>query len=200
MKLSYCLLIGFSLLMSTRGYAQMPYVPARNAVQLGADFIGIDPANGLKFRYAAEYRRYFGRDKFSLNAAVGVVSSQRTTVLVPDYVTVGTNTRQRITLDLTGSYNLLRSVHHSLRVGAGPSVWYRHDDLFAKVDPYPIPTGTEPLIQRRQATGWNAGGHGTIEYGYALSLNTQVSLHTGAAIVGPLGFAPLFGMRAGYRF
>lgn len=198
--MKYICLLMSCLLAGLRGYAQMPYVPAKNAVQLGADFIGIDPANGLKFRYAFNYRRYFSQDQLSLDVSLGFVNSQRTTVLVPDLVRVGSNTRHRATVDVTMAYNLLRSVHHSLRIGAGPSVWYRNDDLFVKVDPYPIPTGTEPLVERKLITGWNIGGHGILEYGYALSLNTQVSLHTGAVVIGPSGIAPLFGLRTGYRF
>lgn len=188
------------LLAGLHGYPQRPYVPAKNAVLLGADFIGIDPDNGLKFRYAFDYRRYFSQDRLSLGLSVGFLNSQRTTVLVPDFVRVGSNTRQRVTVDLTASYDLFHSVHHSLRIGGGPSVWYRSDDLFVKVDPYPVPTGTEPLVERRQIEGWNIGGHTTLEYSYALSLNTQVSLHTGLALVGPSGFAGIFGLRAGYRF
>jgi hypothetical protein len=193
------LFISFCL-ASLGGYAQVPYIPAKNAIQIGSDFLGIDPANGLKFRFAVDYRRYIARDRIGLCLSVGFMNSERAVVLVPDYVSVGTNSRQRITVDLTASYNLLHSVHHALRLGLGPSVWRSNDDLFVKVDPYPVPSGTMIYAQRRQTQGWELGGHGLIEYTYALSLNTQVSLHTGAAIVGPFGFAPLFGLRAGYRF
>lgn len=198
MKHGYLLLS--CLLLAVGASAQVPYLRSKNALQLGPDYIGIDPANGLKYRYAFEYRRYITRDRVSLGATVGFLHAQRETVLVPDYVSVGANTRRRVTVDLTATYNFLRSVHHNLRLGFGPSVWYRRDDLFAKVDPYPIPTGEEPTVTRRQTEGWNLGAHGLIEYSYALALDTQVSLHTGAAFVGPAGFAPFFGLRAGYRF
>lgn len=188
------------LLAALPGRAQVPYVPAKNVIALGTDFLGIDPNNGLKYRFAVDYRRYTARDRIGLGLSVGFMNSQRQTILVPDFVSVGTNTRQRITVDMTASYNLLRSVHHALRLGVGPSAWYSADDLFVKVDPYPVPSGTPIYAQRRQTTGWNVGGHGLIEYTYALALNTQVSLHTGAAIVGPTGVSPLFGLRAGYRF
>lgn len=188
------------LLLAVGAVAQVPYLRAKNALQLGPDYLGIDPANGLKYRYAFEYRRYVARDRVSLGATLGFLHSQRETVLVPDYVSVGANTRRRVTVDLTATYNFLRSVHHNLRLGVGPSVWYRHDDLFAKVDPYPIPTGEEPTVTRRQTKAWNVGAHGLIEYSYALALDTQVSLHTGVAVVGPSGVAPVFGLRAGYRF
>ncbi|MEZ0486165.1 hypothetical protein [Fibrella aquatica] len=195
----FCLLI-CCLLATYQSVAQVPYVPAKNAIQLGADYIGIDPANGLKFRFALDYRRYIARDKVALGLSVGFVQSQRLTVLVPDLVSVGTNSRHRATLDFTASYNLLHSVHHALRIGVGPSAWLSNDDLFVKVDPYPIPSGTPIYVQRQKTIGWNIGGNGMLEYTYALSLNTQVSLHTGAALIGPTGFAPLFGLRAGYRF
>lgn len=188
------------LLASLGSYAQVPYVPAKNAVQIGTDYLGIDPANGLKYRFAFDYRRYIARDRIGLGVSVGFMNSQRTVVLVPDFVSVGTNTRQRVTVDLTATYNLLHSVHHALRVGLGPSAWRSSDDLFVKVDPYPVPRGTPVYAQRRRTEGWDIGGHGLVEYTYALSLNTQVSLYTGAAIVGPSGFSPLFGLRAGYRF
>ncbi|CCH00201.1 hypothetical protein FAES_2192 [Fibrella aestuarina BUZ 2] len=194
-----CLLI-CCLLVVVTGYAQGPYLRAKNVIQLGPDYLGIDPANGLKYRYAFEYRRYVARDRVSIGATVGFMSSQRQTVLVPDLVSVGANSRRRATIDLTTSYNLLQAIHHTLRLGVGPSIWYLRDDLFDKVDPYPIPGGTEPLVKRRHSEGWNIGAHGLIEYTYALSLDTQVSLHTGAAYVGPSGLAPLFGLRAGYRF
>ena len=194
-----CLLTS-CLLISLRGIAQVPYVAAKNAIQIGADYIGIDPTNGLRFRYSFDYRRYLARDRVSISMAFGFANSQRTRVLVPDMVSVGTNTRQRATVDLTASYNLLHSVHHALHIGGGPSAWYRRDDLFVKVDPYPVPSGTQPLVERQETAGWDIGAHGTIEYTYALALNTQVSLHTGATVIGPSGIAPLFGFRAGYRF
>ena len=129
------------------------------------------------------------------------MSSQRETVLVPDLVSVGKNTRQRITIDFTASYNLLHSVHHALRIGGGPSAWYTNDDVFVKVvPPYPVPPGMPIDTQRRLTEAWAVGGHGLLEYTYALALNTQVSLHTGAAVVGRWSFSPLFGLRAGYRF
>ncbi|WP_375446636.1 hypothetical protein [uncultured Fibrella sp.] len=188
------------LALALAGYAQAPYVPAKNAVQIGSDYLGVDPANGLKYRFAFGYQRYMARDRSSLSLSVGFMSSQRTTVLVPDFVSVGKNTRRRITIDMTASYNLLHSVHHALRVGLGPSLWNSNDDLFLKVEPYPVPSGTPIYAQRLQTENWDIGGHGKIEYTYALSLNTQVSLHSGAVIIGPSGFAPMFGLRAGYRF
>ncbi len=194
-----CLFIS-CLLAGVVAQAQVPYVPAKNAVQLGADAIGIDPANGLKLRYSVEYRRYFRRDRLSLGLSAGFANSQRKTVLIPDLVSVGTNTRHRAMLDLTLAYNLLRGVHHGLRLGAGPSAWYGYDDLFVKVDPYPVPTGTQPLVERRVTSGWNAGAHATLEYTYALALNTQVSLQTGLVVMTPSAVIPLFGLRAGYRF
>ncbi len=198
--MKYIFLFVSCLLVSLHGLAQVPYVPAKNAVQIGTDFLGVDPANGLKYRFAFDYRRYMARDKVGLGLSVGFMGSQRTTILVPDLVSVGTNSRRRITVDMTATYNLLHSVHHALRIGGGPSVWYSADDLFVKVDPYPVPSGTPIYTERSLTEGWNLGGHGLVEYTYALSLNTQVSLHTGAAIVGPAGFSPLFGLRAGYRF
>jgi hypothetical protein len=195
-----CLLFSCLLVLCEAG-AQVPYLKAKNAVQLGPDYLGIDPANGLKYRYAFEYRRYVARDRVSIGFTGGFQHSQRETVLVPDLLSVGANTRQRVTLDLTATYNLLpRSVTHSLRAGGGPSMWYARDDLFAGVDPYPIPGGTAPAIKRRQQEGLSYGVHALIEYTYALSLDTQVSLHTGAAVVGTSGVVPLFGLRAGYRF
>ncbi|WP_370728129.1 hypothetical protein [Fibrella arboris] len=182
------------------GHAQLPYVPAKNAIQLGADYLGVDPANGLKYRFAFDYRRYTTRDRLSLGLTVGFMNSQRTTVLIPDYVSVGTNTRRRVTVDLTAAYNVLHSVHHALRLGAGPALWYGSEDLFVKVDPYPVPSGTPIDIVRRQTEGWRFGGQVSAEYTYALALNTQVSVHAGGAVVGPSGLVPLFGFRAGYRF
>jgi hypothetical protein len=195
-----CLLIS-CLLISWSVQAQVPYLKAKNAVQLGPDYLGTDPANGLKYRYAFEYRRYVARDRVSVGLTVGFQHSQRETILVPDLLSVGANTRQRTTIDLTVTYNLLpRSVTHSLRVGGGPSVWYAYDDLFDKIDPYPIPGGSEPAIKRRQQEGISLGAHALVEYTYALSLDTQVSLHSGMAVVGTSGIVPLFGLRAGYRF
>ena len=196
----HCYLFLGCLLLAVGATAQVPYLRSKNAVQLGPDYIGIDPDNGLKYRYAFEYRRYVARDRVSLGATVGFLHSQRATVLVPDLVSVGANTRRRVTVDLTATYNMLRSVHHNLRLGLGPSLWYHRDDLFAKVDPYPIPTGEDPTVTRRQTEGLNVGTHALLEYAYALALDTQVSLHTGVAIVGPSGVAPFFGLRAGYRF
>lgn len=180
--------------------AQTPYVPAKNAIQIGADHFGIDPSNGLKYRFAFEYRRYASRDRLSLGVSAGFMSSQRLTVLVPDFVSVGTNSRRRVTVDLTATYNLFHSVHHALRIGGGPSAWYSDDDLFVKVDPYPVPSGSPIYAVRSLTQNWNLGGHGVLEYTYALALNTQVSLHTGATIVGQSGVVPLLGFRAGYRF
>jgi hypothetical protein len=195
-----CLLIG-CVLVCWKAQAQVPYLRAKNAVQLGSDYLGIDPTNGLKYRYAFEYRRYVARDRVSVGLTAGFQYSQRETILVPDLLSVGADTRQRVTFDLTTTYNLLlRSVTHSLRVGGGPSVWYAYDDLFDRVDPYPVPGGTDPAIKRRQHEGLGLGAHVLAEYTYALSLDTQVSLHTGAALVGTSGIVPLFGLRAGYRF
>ena len=194
------LLLISCLVIALQGQAQVPYVPAKNAVQIGTDYLGIDPTNGLKYRFSFDYRRYMARDKIALGLSVGFMGSQRETVLVPDLVSVGKNTRQRITIDMTASYNLFRSMHHALRIGGGPTAWYTNDDLFVKVEPYPVPAGTPIYAQRQLTEAWAMGGHGLVEYTYALALNTQVSLYTGAALVGPSGLAPLFGMRAGYRF
>jgi len=190
------------LLISFQSYAQAPYIPAKNAIQLGTDFLGVDPANGLKYRLAIDYKRYMAQDRIALGLSVGFLNSQRETVLIPDLVSVGKNTRQRVTVDITASYNLLHSVHHALRIGGGPSAWYSNDDLFVKIDPYPVPAGAPVFAyaQRKQTESWSIGGHGLLDYTYALALNTQVSLHAGAALVGPSGLAPLFGLRAGYRF
>lgn len=194
------LLLVSCLAITLQGRAQVPYVPAKNAIQIGTDYLDVDPANGLKYRFAFDYRRYMARDQIALGLSVGFMGSQRETVLIPDLVSVGKNTRQRITVDLTASYNLLHSVHHALRIGGGPSAWYTNDDLFMKVTPYPVSTGTPVYAERRFTKTWAIGGHGLIEYTYALAFNTQVSLHTGTVLIGPSGFSPLFGLRAGYRF
>lgn len=80
---------------------------------------------------------------------------------------------ERFTADFSLYYEILRSDHHALRFGVGPSAWLRKDDVFQGMTIVKESAESEVVTRvdflRRDVEGTNFGGHMTIDYEYALS-------------------------------
>ena len=107
---------------------------------------------------------------------------------------------------MTASYNLLKSTRHALRLGVGPSVWLRKDDMLQGMNLIKESIGSAKVIEvdflREDVQEVNFGGHVMGEYEYALTPSLALGVSGGLAQFSrkTTGFNPMAGIRLGYRF
>lgn len=110
----------------TSAQAQTPF---RYSVGIGVERMNLDSPDGSGTRYLLGVGRHLAHDRLLVLANVGYGWADYQAYLgVNDFYLQG-KSRQRFTFDATAAFDLVKHSRHALRVGAGPSVWYRREEL-----------------------------------------------------------------------
>jgi len=194
-----CLFIGLYLLCFLSAKAQV--APYKNTVGVGIDYMSLDGPDDLGFRYVARYARHIANDRIVLEGSLGYLSVKNRRLIVNNVYDEG-RPRERLTADFTVSFDFLRSNRHALRLGAGPSIWYRKDDLLQSAQFTVQQNGaiTDVTTVRNQINETNFGYHIRGEYEYALAPRTTLAGRIGIANLNRAGFSSIAGLTVGHRF
>jgi len=196
---SFCLLV--SLFLASSFFANAQGLHNRNSLRIGADYLSLDAPDDLGYRYMARYGRHVGRDRLVLEGSLGYFSTPNRHLLAQQVYLTGLP-RKRITADLTIAFDLLPSSHHALRLGGGPSIWYRSDDALRSASYVVHQDGsvTDISVVRRKINEVNPGYHLMGEYEYALMDNVTLGARIGIASFTKAGISSMAGINIGYRF
>ena len=187
----------------TLGAAQAQTPTYRHSVGVGVERVGLDAPDGIGNRYLAHYTRHLRQDRLVLQGTLGYASVLNRRYLVNEYFIDGRR-RQRFTADVTLAFNFLKSPRQALRLGAGPSAWYRREDLLQSAR-YTLSSNGEVNNVRadwQQQRELNWGYNLLLEYEYALTAQVIVSGNVKLVSVNApgTGFNTIYGVGAGYRW
>lgn len=175
----------------------------RHSVGIGVERVGLDAPDDIGNRYLVRYTRHLRQDRLALQGALGYVSALNRRSLVNNYYVDGRR-RERFTADVTLAFDFLRSPRQALRLGAGPSAWYRREDLLESARFSLSSTGEVTNIRAnwRSERELNWGYNLLLEYEYALTRQVVVSGNVKLVSVNApgAGFASIYGLGAGYRW
>lgn len=173
----------------------------RNSIRIGVDYMSLDAPDDLGFRYLARYARHLANDRIVIESSLGYLSTKNRRLALNGFYFEG-RPRQRITADLTVSFDLLRSPNHALRLGGELSVWYVKDDALlsarAVIDQNGKVTGV--TIMNRRINEPKFGHHLAAEYEYAISYRTTLAGRVGIANLKKSGISSIIGVNVGHRF
>lgn len=189
------------VLVATLGAAQAQTY--RHSVGIGVERVGLDAPDNIGNRYLARYTRHLRQDRLVLQGAVGYVSVVNRRYLANNYFIDGRR-RERFTADVTLAFDFLKSPRQALRLGIGPSAWYRREDLMVSARYTLSSTGEVTNIRAnwRSEQQLNWGYNLLLEYEYALTRQVVVSGNVKLVSVDApgAGFNSIYGLGAGYRW
>jgi len=189
------------VLVITLGTAQAQTY--RHSVGIGVERVGLDAPDGSGNRYLAQYTRHLRQDRLALQGALGYASVPNRRYLVNNYSIDGRR-RERFTADVTLAFDFLKSPRQALRLGVGPSAWYRREDLLQSARYTLSSTGevTNVRANWRSEQELNWGYNLLLEYEYALTSQVVVSGNIKLVSVNApgAGFNAIYGLGAGYRW
>ena len=187
--------------------AQSPEFTRSLSVDANIVDLGNVPDPG--FGFGISYARHFSNDRFTIGGRLGYADApgQNASYYTDDqdFRSYGRKS-ERFTADFRVSYNFLRSSRHALRLGAGPSVWSRKDDMLLGMNVVVESLGSPNVIQveylREDVQEINFGGSLLGEYEYALTPSLALGVRGGFAQFNrkKTGFNPMGGISLGYRF
>lgn len=124
----------------------------RDKVGFGLDYLALDLPDDLVFSPHIDYERKLA-GRFFLSGKLGLVDFKGTdsfTQTIPE-------SRKRIMLDIEGKIALLRFRENYLKLGVGPSVWYRNDEIVNRIS-FPLEDQTNVIsYEKRHTTEVNLG-------------------------------------------
>jgi hypothetical protein len=190
------------LLLALGAQAQGQLAPYRYAFGVGLERVGMDAPDAVGNRYLLRYARYLHHDRLVVAANVGYMGV-RNRVYLPgaaDYYVEGKR-RQRVTTDLTVAFDFMRHPRHALRLGAGPSLWYRQEELANSIYYALRADGsvTDVRAAWRAEKAFALGINALLEYEYALTDQFLVSGQVKFVDLGKGGQSAIYGGGLGYR-
>ncbi|WP_461117409.1 hypothetical protein [Spirosoma jeollabukense] len=194
-----CLVAGLYLLAYSFTNAQT--VTYKNSIRAGVDYMSLDGPDDLGLRYIARYARHLAKDRLVVEGSFGYLSIENRRPVFTNFYFVG-RPRQRFTADLTGFFDCLRNARHALRLGGGPSVWYRKDDALREARSTINQNGqvTDVTILNEKVDEANVGYHVAAEYEYRIGARATLSGRIGMANLNRAGISSTAGINVGYRF
>ena len=202
------LLLPLSLLtlgagLKAQAQAQTAPTTYRHSIGVGFERVGLDAPDAIGNRGLLNYSRHFRNDRLVLGANLGYLNALNAKYLpgTNDYYVYGKR-RERISADLTLAFDFLKHARHALRLGAGPSLWYRQDELFDG-GRYTVnfTTGeiTNVQVRWRQEKEVNFGYNVLVEYEYAFTEQLLVSGKLKFFDSRTAGQSSIYGVGVGYR-
>jgi hypothetical protein len=191
-----CLLLAFG--------AQAQGQPAayRHAFGVGLERVGLDAPDAVGNRYLLRYARHLHHDRLVVAANLGYLSV-RNRVYLPGaaaYYVEGKR-RQRVTTDFTAAFDFIRQPRHALRLGAGPSLWYRQEELSDGIHYTSYADGSVANVRAtwRSEKAVAVGLNLLLEYEYALTDHLLLSGNVKFVDLGKGGQSASYGGGLGYR-
>jgi hypothetical protein len=182
----------------TNAHAQ---TPLRYSVGIGIERMGLDAPDGLGTRLLLGVGRHLMRDRLLVLASTGYGWADYQAYLgVNDFYLTG-KTRQRFTFDATAAFDLIRHPRHALRVGAGPSLWYRREELLDGAR-FTITSQNQIIIREtywRPVSEFNYGFNALVEYELALTSRLLFRVNTKFVSLKQAGQNTLYGGGVAYR-
>ncbi len=190
-----CLLLAFGV------QAQLPTY--RHTVSVGFERVGLDGPDAIGNRYLVRYARHLRNDRIALMANLGYMSVLNRVDLpgAANYYVEGKR-RQRVTTDLTAAFDFIRHPRHAFRLGAGPSLWYRQEELSNGIHYTLLSDGSVTNVRAdwRPEKGFDFGFNVLIEYEYALTDHLLLSGKVKFVDLGDGGGqSSIYGGGIGYR-
>ncbi len=202
MKNKLILAIGASLLCCSVLQAQNPGFGSEVSIDVNYIDLGNTPESGSG--YGIAYRRNLIGSRFAVGARLGRASAPGVNDSVSGKFFSYGKRSQRTTIDLTVSYDFLKSERHALRLGVGPSIWSRKDDrplgIHLFFEGLEAPKLVDVEFLRRDEIEENFGYHLTGEYSYSFTPRILAKANVGFAQFKATGFNPMAGIGIGYRF
>lgn len=175
----------------------------RHSLGVGFERVGLDGPDMTGSRYLVRYARHFHNDRILLISSFGYVNALNKRYLpgASDYYVIG-KPRERLTADVTLAFDFIKHQRHAFRVGAGPSLWYRKDELLESLRWTQNSNGTvsnvraewQPVLKQL-----NYGFNVLVEYEYALTNQLLVSGKLKFADIERAGPSSIYGVGLGYR-
>ncbi len=186
------------LLSSGSLVAQKP--DYRNSLRFGADYMSLDAPDAMGYRVLGRYARHIGDDRLVLEGSLGYLKIPNRESIGNGYFVEG-RPRMRLSSDVTVSFDFLRSPRHALRVGFGPSAWYRQDDSVKGANFEIAPDNTVILtkLERKPVNEVNFGYNAAAEFELAINYRYTTSLRFGLANLNGM-ISSMLGVNIGYRF
>lgn len=195
----FCLTAVLCLLFCSFATAQA--IDYKNSIRVGIDYMSLDAPDDLGIRYVARYARHLANDRIVLEGSFGYLCIENRRLVFNNFYFTG-RPRQRVTADLTVSFDFLRDARHALRLGGGPSVWYRKDDRLREARSIVDQNGqiTGVTILNEKVDEANFGYHLAAEYEYIIGARTTLAARVGMANLARAGISSIVGINVGYRF
>ncbi|RCR68290.1 hypothetical protein [Larkinella punicea] len=155
----------------------------------------------MAIRYVTQFVHQIANNRIVIEGSIGFIPIRRPRLQLTDAYYVEGHRRQRFTGDMTVLVNFIKNSRHAIRLGGGPSVWYRMDNMLEEVR-YVIDNGNQVIVNRQsrqQTNELNVGYHLTAEYAYELNNRFILGSRLGIAnFKGKYG-TKLVGIFLGYR-
>lgn len=174
----------------------------RHSLGVGFERVGLDAPDATGNRYLIRYARHLRNDRIVLAANLGYVNAlNRRYLPLTNNVYVTGKRRERFTVDMTASFDLIRHSRHALRLGAGPSLWYRQDELMGPSRYTVLADGSVTNMQINWFTEKEAnfGFNVLAEYEFAITEKVVVSGNIKFVDLGKMGQISIYGGGIGYR-
>jgi len=189
-----------SAALSFNAKAQNPTY--KHSVGVGLEHVGLDAPDGGGNRYLIRYTRHLHNDRFLLAGNAGYVKALNRRYLGLNNYYVDGRRRERITADFTAAFDFIRHPRHAFRLGIGPSLWYRQDELLDGVT-YTVNVTTNEVsnvrAEWRQIKEVNFGYNVLVEYEYAFTERLLASAKLKFFDSRRAGPSSIYGVGLGYR-
>lgn len=175
--------------------------PPRYSVGVGLEKMGFDGPDGLGIRYLLGIGRHWKQDRVVVTANLGYGWADNRRYLGVNNWYLDGKRRERLTLDVTAAFDLLKHPRHAFRVGVGPSMWYRREEQLEYAR-FTIDSQGKLLIR---SVRWypvdevNYGFNVLVEYEFALTDRLLLRINTKFANLHPAGQSTLYGGGIAYR-
>lgn len=190
-----------SLCLLLYSFTTAQVIDYKNTIRISIDYMSLDAPDDLGLRYGARYARHFADDRIVLEGSFGYFRVENKQLLFNDFYFEG-RPRQRVMADLTASFDFLRTPRHALRLGGGPSVWYRKDDRLREarsiVDQNRQETRVTILSEKVNEA--NFGFHVATEYEYVIGPRTTLAGRINITNLDKAGISSAVGINVGYQF
>lgn len=173
----------------------------KNSVRAGMDYMSLDAPDDLGYRARVGYARHIGNDRLVVGISLGYMKIKNWENIVNNYSIEGCP-RERVTADMTVSFDFLKNPFHALRVGGGPSVWYRKDDRLRSTNYIILENGTltDVKTQWEKFDEVNIGYNLLAEYEYLITPKISLAGRFGVANLKRSGMSSILGLEVGCRF
>ncbi len=174
----------------------------RNSLGIGFERVGLDGPDATGNRYLLRYARHFRNDRLVLIGDFGYVNAPNSRYLpLTNNVYVRGKRRERLTTDATFAFDFISHSRHALRLGAGPSLWYRQDELMGPSRYTVLSDGSVTNVQINWVSvkEFNYGFNVLVEYEHAFTERLLASAKLKFASLERAGQSSIYGVGLGYR-